>query len=94
MPANLVSALVACPRCGVATQQEIEAEIDGQGATNAYAVGDLVDWLPAELGPERRDSVSGYVVCANCGRDFFVRVQVSDRIDRVEVDTMQQGYIP
>ncbi len=98
---NTIYAMLKCPRCGNEVEQEIEANIGHGGLLLEFRIGDKVQWNPfAETGKDGRPSngnlkLEGYVECAICHKDFFVKIVVtSDVINAVEVDMNRSGYIP
>lgn len=94
MGANVLFAKLECPRCGYASDVEVETTIDNQGHARDYRLGDVVDWLPGQRPESGNRTTDGYVVCPVCGKDFFVIVTIeSDRVARVEVDKARPGYI-
>ncbi|MCK6544995.1 hypothetical protein L6R52_03950 [Myxococcota bacterium] len=94
MPGNHVYAELRCPLCLWDGRTEIEAEIDGRGFSKDYRLGDRVDTLPGLPRPEDTVSIDGYVVCDNCGRDYFVIVVVQRGILlSAEVNPEKKGYI-
>lgn len=100
MVVNSVYASLTCPRCGVKSQTEVEACVDGYGPQNNYRVGDLVSWNPSittDYGgrpPLGSAIVEGYAVCPTCEKDYFVRVVLeSDHIVAADPDASKLGYI-
>jgi hypothetical protein len=91
---NYLHAELQCPRCGAIAQQEVEADIDGQGPVNHYRIGDEVDFLPDRPPSTVAATINGYAVCTRCGRDFFVDVAIADgHIAGVRVNVDRRGYI-
>lgn len=97
---NTIHATLECPRCSQSAEVEIEAKF---GWTNQidYALDDEVRWVSApEFSPDDRPvdgsgEFTGYCECSLCHKDFWVKVSVvHDRIQKVEVDRSQAGYIP
>jgi hypothetical protein len=94
MPANLVFVDLTCPHCQLHGLVEVESEIDGQGFSKDYRIGDKVDWLIGRRPHDGRSSPDGYVECDSCGKDYFVRLRVvRDRLISVEIDPTRPGYI-
>lgn len=95
MPANHLYAPLRCPHCRHTGETEIEVDLDGQGFARDYHPGDRVDWPRDRRPPDGTTTRDGYVECARCHRDYFVRVEVAAHlITAVEVDPTRPGYIP
>lgn len=88
---NTLHVEIECPHCRLTRQQEAETFF-GFGNLLDYCINSEVQWVPGKQPqnggrpPGGNSNDKGYVVCLNCGRDFFIDVSiVGDKIVDVEV---------
>ncbi|MES2793698.1 MAG: hypothetical protein V4719_29055 [Planctomycetota bacterium] len=96
---NELHVVMNCCRCGVQNTFSLEV-FGGRGELLTYSIGDTVQWntrgSPAKGGrpPEGCCTFSGYGVCDQCGKDFFVNVDIrNDVIVGVSCDHQRAPYI-
>jgi hypothetical protein len=97
---NIVKASVTCPRCGNVTHGDIEGFV-GFGNLTVYHVGDNIEWVPRKSvahggrPPHGTLDAEGYAVCDNCGKDFFVTLEIrNDKLEAVKPTSKRPGYMP
>jgi hypothetical protein len=98
---NTLHTRIACPRCGVVGEIEVELRLGNTARMQHLHVGDQYPWVPRVQpqngGRPEGGNVDGegYLECQTCHKDAFVRVLVrNDIIISVQPDTNRQGYIP
>lgn len=96
---NTLRTDVVCPWCGERAEMEIDLYF-GYRDLISYRIGDTCIWAEgrsAEKGgrpPSGNCAGEGYTECPQCGRDFFVTVEVQqDRIRFVKPDTSREPHI-
>ena len=97
---NTVHATVACPRCGVLGEVEIEVRTGNTSQMANLHIGDKYPWV-ARIPPKnggRPDGGNvdgdGYMECEFCHKDSFMRIIIrEDIIVGVEPDYGKRGYI-
>jgi hypothetical protein len=97
---NTLYTTVRCPRCGNTSNMDIDCYF-GRLDFIQYSIGDQVSWSEKDLwrGGGRPESGNhdgeGYTECAQCRKDFFVRVIIrDDTILAVVPDHSKEPLIP
>lgn len=97
---NVLRTSLACPRCGVEVETDIDCHFGWTGEMMDLKIGDRYPWAerkqPQNGGRPEGGTVAGegYMECPHCHKDAFLLVHVrEDVIVAVEPDAKKPGYI-
>lgn len=96
---NYLQVRSRCPWCHV--ESEVDAEFRfGLRDLVSYRIGDTITWegrgvrTPTHRPPGGNYRGPAYVECPNCGRDYWLEVEISnDIITSFDIDLSRPGYI-
>lgn len=97
---NPLRTVLACPRCGVSGEVEVEMRFGDTSQMQELSLHDRYPWVARKMPqhdgrpPGGNVDGEGYLECQHCHRDSFLRVIIrEDIVVGVEPDFTQRGFI-
>jgi hypothetical protein len=98
---NKVHGTIACPRCGIIDNVEVEVRLGNTTQVQELRLGDRYPWVPHKQPhdggrPEDGNAEGdGYMECDHCHKDSFLRVLFrEDVIIGIEPNLEKKAHIP